>query len=111
MADATSCSPHEHSVDLTLGLTARRRAAFWMVLFHYVKRELETLFVHRFSNGTMPVMNIFKNSFHYWILSGLNIAYFVYHPKYTPPNFSPAVTYGLIVGFVVGLSSPFLAIS
>jgi len=58
-------------------------AAFSCVLLHYVKREYESVFVHRFSNGTMPAFNIVKNSFHYWILGGLNIAYFLYHPQYT----------------------------
>jgi len=57
---------------------------YWLVIFHYVKRELETLFIHRFSNSTMPIFNLFKNSFHYWVLCGVNISYFLYHPQFTP---------------------------
>lgn len=57
-----------------------QRLALGLALGHYVKRELETLFVHRFSNGTMPLFNIFKNSAHYWILSGVLLAWGVYGP-------------------------------
>jgi len=31
----------------------------------------------------MPIFNILKNSFHYWLTGGLFIAYFLYHPQYT----------------------------
>jgi very-long-chain enoyl-CoA reductase len=54
--------------------------ALILVLAHYVKRELETIYVHRFSNGTMPIFNIFKNSFHYWGLSGVLLAAGIYGP-------------------------------
>ena len=52
-------------------LTFRQKLGVGMALFHYVKRELETIFVHRFSSDTMPFMNILKNSAHYWILFGI----------------------------------------
>ena len=53
-------------------------AALAMVLVHFLKREWETVFVHRFSHGTMPLSNLFKNSFHYWVLSGVLLAYDVF---------------------------------
>jgi len=77
---------------------------FWLVIIHYIKREYETIFIHRFSNSTMPVFNLFKNSFHYWILCGINIAYFLYHPQYTPvvSETTAYICAGLFILFELG---------
>lgn len=52
-----------------------------MVVAHFVKRELETVLVHKFSHATMPIFNLFKNCSHYWISGGLLLAYAVNHPQ------------------------------
>mmetsp|Transcript_12282 Transcript_12282/g.16657 ORF Transcript_12282/g.16657 Transcript_12282/m.16657 type:complete len:127 (+) Transcript_12282:141-521(+) len=56
-----------------------------MALLHYVKRELETAFVHRFSSETMPIHNLFKNCFGYFGIFGFLTMYFFLHPGYEPP--------------------------
>ncbi|GFE52841.1 hypothetical protein BaOVIS_002450 [Babesia ovis] len=53
-----------------------------MLMFHFLKREFESVFIHRFSKSTMPIANLFINCFHYWILCALGIGYFVFHPRY-----------------------------
>uniref|UniRef100_A0A8C6YT26 3-oxo-5-alpha-steroid 4-dehydrogenase C-terminal domain-containing protein n=1 Tax=Nothoprocta perdicaria TaxID=30464 RepID=A0A8C6YT26_NOTPE len=52
--------------------------------FHYIKRLIETVFVHRFSQGTMPLRNIVKNCLYYWGFAAW-LAYYINHPLYTPP--------------------------
>jgi very-long-chain enoyl-CoA reductase len=55
----------------------------YMVVLHFIKREFETMFIHRFSADTMPFTYIFRNSAHYWALAGLVFGYIVYHPEYS----------------------------
>jgi very-long-chain enoyl-CoA reductase len=65
----------------SLPLSFRQKLGVAMCLGHYIKRELETLYVHRFSSETMPLMNIFKNSAHYWLLFGVCNMYFFLKPS------------------------------
>ncbi|CAD7701677.1 unnamed protein product [Ostreobium quekettii] len=73
--------PVVHSIVQTMAL------AFWTA--HYAKRILETFFVHRFSKGTMPLFNLFKNCSYYWGFAAM-VSYFVNHPLYTPPDVTAA---------------------
>uniref|UniRef100_A0A3B4EDV5 Uncharacterized protein n=1 Tax=Pygocentrus nattereri TaxID=42514 RepID=A0A3B4EDV5_PYGNA len=50
--------------------------------FHYIKRLVETIFVHRFSHGTMPLR--IMNCAYYWGFAAW-LAYYINHPLYTPP--------------------------
>lgn len=72
-----------------------QKVAFWLTIIHYVKRELETLFVHRFSNATMPIFNLPKNCFHYWVIFGVSVGYFLFHPKFAPRFTDETTIYGL----------------
>ncbi|KAG8897387.1 3-oxo-5a-steroid 4- dehydrogenase [Tulasnella sp. 403] len=67
--------PFEHS--------QLQRLVFGIVTLHYLKREYETAFVHRFSLDTMPILNIFRNSLYYWFPSGVFLCGAMYGPWYS----------------------------
>jgi len=60
-----------------------QKVVYGLVMLHFGKRVLESMFLHRFSHGTMPLANIFRNSAHYWILGGLFLALPIYSPTYS----------------------------
>jgi very-long-chain enoyl-CoA reductase len=62
---------------------AKLGIACWM--FHFLKREFETVFVHKFSRPTMPLSNLFKNCAYYWTF-GAFIGYPLCSPSYVAPS-------------------------
>ncbi|CAJ2511724.1 Uu.00g073490.m01.CDS01 [Anthostomella pinea] len=77
-----SLVPAPASTDGALSFT--QKTAFAMIMAHFIKRELEVSFVHKFSANTMPAAYIVRNSFFYWVAAGLLGALEIYAP------FSPA---------------------
>ncbi|NXX44947.1 TECRL protein, partial [Tricholaema leucomelas] len=53
---------------------------------HYTRHLLETLFVHKLSGGHTPLKNMIKGCAFYWGFTSW-IAYYINHPRYTPPSF------------------------
>ncbi len=53
-----------HCLHLEQGVVLCCRIAATCWTFHFAKRLLETVFVHRFSHATMPIANIFRVSVH-----------------------------------------------
>lgn len=82
-------APYHYSVHLA--------AACWS--FHYAKRILETLFVHRFSHSTMPIGNLFRNCTYYWGFA-FYVGYYINHPLYTPAHFKDTQIYAGLLGFI-----------
>jgi very-long-chain enoyl-CoA reductase len=74
--------------------------ALYCHTFHYAKRLFETQFIHRFSHGTMPIGNLFKNCSYYWGFA-MFMSYFVNHPHYTPALLGPVQSYLGLIGFIV----------
>lgn len=84
------------------------RLAYSCITFHFLKREYESIFIHRFSSSTMPLSNLFRNSLHYFVLAGLLIGYNLYTPNFTSPNLSIVIV--SLITFIV-LQYPLMTLS
>ncbi|KAG5477584.1 hypothetical protein CUR178_05289 [Leishmania enriettii] len=56
-----------------------------LFIAHFIKRELESMFVHKFSHPTMPMRNIVKNCVYYWSFAAF-IGYVLCNPSFTPTS-------------------------
>ncbi|KAI9751772.1 MAG: hypothetical protein M4579_005903 [Chaenotheca gracillima] len=89
--------------------SAQQTLSLILIVLHFVKREYETVFVHRFSLATMPARNIFKNCFHYWVFAGGNLAYWIYAPTApTAREFNPIIVVAAVALYLYGEVSNFI---
>lgn len=61
---------------------------------HFLKRELESHFVHIFSNAGVPVSGSIKNFLHYWVLFGLVVVGDVFFFKTKASDWPKKYYYG-----------------
>ncbi|KAK3344302.1 3-oxo-5-alpha-steroid 4-dehydrogenase-domain-containing protein [Lasiosphaeria hispida] len=72
--------PYVYKSEAETPLTQVQWLLFALFQIHFLKREYETVFVHKFSANTMPAFNIFRNSAFYWMLAGVLCAFDIYAP-------------------------------
>ncbi|KAK9249573.1 3-oxo-5-alpha-steroid 4-dehydrogenase-domain-containing protein [Lipomyces tetrasporus] len=63
--------------------TASQVLAFTLISLHFAKRIFETIFVHVFYRITVSFYSLYLYLFHYWVLSGVFMAYYIYYPSCT----------------------------
>ncbi|XP_061445625.1 trans-2,3-enoyl-CoA reductase-like isoform X3 [Rhineura floridana] len=78
---------------------------------HYIRHLLETLFVHKISEGHTPLKNMIKGCTFYWGFTSW-IAYYINHPQYTPPSFgNKQVTFAALVFLMCEAGNHFINVA
>ncbi|RSH93376.1 3-oxo-5a-steroid 4- dehydrogenase [Saitozyma podzolica] len=54
-----------------------------LTVFHFIKRFLESAFVHDFSRATVPLSYVYRNCLYYWGINGILIGLTLYRPAYS----------------------------
>lgn len=54
-----------------------------IIVLHFIKRWLESAFVHKFSRATVPLSFVVRNCLYYWGVVGLLIGLTLYRPAYS----------------------------
>jgi len=70
-----------------------QRLGFMMASFHYAKRLYESIWVHDFSNSTMPLRNLLINCTYYWLIFGVGCGYSLFNENYQEPSFNIFIRY------------------
>ena len=73
---------------------------FFMTIFHYGKRIIESLYVHIFSRTTMPLQNLYKNCAYYWGIFGILCGYTLFNPYGKDLSFLYVPRYFFIMFFM-----------
>eukprot|EP00826_Nyctotherus_ovalis_P042233 TRINITY_DN4320_c0_g5_i1.p1 TRINITY_DN4320_c0_g5~~TRINITY_DN4320_c0_g5_i1.p1 ORF type:complete len:230 (-),score=38.32 TRINITY_DN4320_c0_g5_i1:145-834(-) len=69
---------------------------YFLLNVHYLKRTLESFFVHRPSSVSLPAFTLIFGAAYYWVFGAAIVGYSIFSPKYSKPDyFHPAVPFVL----------------
>ncbi|XP_062843371.1 trans-2,3-enoyl-CoA reductase-like 2b [Trichomycterus rosablanca] len=91
---------YNHQHDYTKSPHTVVRLACWCHSLHYSKKLLETIFIHRFSHGTLPINTIILNCLYYWGFAAW-LSYYINHPLYTTPLYGKLQIYSSFITFLI----------